>query len=174
VPFAVTLAQCRMQVEDAPPGFWPWPDPGAVLVEGVEIESDVPTRFFQTLDRYPREWGSLSWRVQLNRLECGSAATPRFRTFYSGAEWNLRGHGGRWFLTAWARWDGPGPGSGEPSIPRPVGIEGDTVLFRIGPVALRCRVDARDRREIASSLAARDRVEPLPTPGLIVLDDLVQ
>jgi hypothetical protein len=161
-----------MQAEDAPPGFWPWPGERDAYVDGVEIESAVATRFFQTPDRYPEKWGRINWRVQLNRLESDRITTPRFRTFYSGVEWNLRNPGGRWFLTAWVQWTGPGPDGAEPGIARPVRIEGDTILFGIGPLFLRSRVDARDRRAVAEALSSRDRVEP-SVPGLIVLDDVL-
>lgn len=175
----MTLGECRMQAEDAPPGFWPWPRDPAALVGGVQIESAVPTRFFQTLDPIPPAWGRLSWRVQLNRLEGDRAAAPRFRTFYSGVEWNLRAAGPRWFLSAWLRWDGPGPHSGDPCMLAPARIEGDTVLFRIArdvepPLFLRCRVDARDRRAAAAAVRAQRRVEPPSERGLIVLDDLLE
>jgi hypothetical protein len=167
-----------MEAEDAPPGFWPWPGEPAALVDGVYLESAAPTRFFQTLDRYPPEWGRLSWRVQLNRLDGERAAAPRFRTFYSGVEWNLRGPDGRWFLSGWIRWNRPGVEPDPPRIALPVRIEDDAVLFAIAPegeepLFLRCRVDARDRRTIAASVAARDRDDPPSRPELIVLDDVL-
>ena len=101
-------AQCYMEREHAPPGFWQRAE-RAVLVDGVRLESDVPTRFFQTLDPFPPEWGRLRWRIQLNGIVSERAAAPMFRTFYPGVEWNLHRAESRWFLTAWFTWEGPGP-----------------------------------------------------------------
>ena len=141
-------------------------------VDGVELESAVPTRFFQSVDAYPTEWGRLIWRVQLNLLANGSVALPVFRTFYPGVEWNLRHHERSWFLTAWLRWEGMGPPQ---SAAGPPSIEGDRVAFSIGPNAfLRCRVDARDRRSIARSVQADTPVAPSEEPGVISLDEIIQ
>ena len=183
-------AQCYMERDDAPPGFWQRPH-RAVLVDGVRLASDVPTRFFQTLDPLPPEWGRLRWRIQLNRIEAGRAAAPMFRTFYPGVEWSLHGPESRWLLTAWFAWDGPGPPHPEPRVPAPARVDDDTALFRIGwlpqsarldgegsaaepdrgtPLYLRSRVDARGRRQVAEARLARERDEP----RLIVLDDILQ
>ncbi|MBV8073803.1 MAG: hypothetical protein JO140_00135 [Candidatus Eremiobacteraeota bacterium] len=166
-----------MHVEDAPPGYWRWPAEDAALVDGIEIRSAVPTRFFQTLDQYPREWGRLSWRVQLNKLFGGRAGSPFFRTFYPGVEWNLNHPDYRWFLSAWLRWDGSGPPADEFNGTR-VAVNGDTALFRIGatsegPLYLRSRIDARDRRNIAEAVRAeRARPSEPESTGIILLDDL--
>lgn len=161
-----------MSVEDAPPDFWPWPDVQSRPVDGIELESAVPTRFFQTLDAYPPEWGRLLWRVQLNHLENGRVALPVFRTFYPGVEWNLRKGEHRWFLTAWLRWEGPGPPDPSNQLPS---IEGDTVAFYVERgVQLRCRVDARDRRSIAQSVRSHQTVATAGDPGVISLDDLIE
>ncbi len=157
------------------PAFGNGPQTGAALVDGVEIESGTPTRFFQTLDAYPRTWGRLSWRIQLNRLAAGTAGSPVFRTFYPGVEWNLSHPEGRWILTAWFRWDGPGPPVLEADGRTP-SVQGDTALFPFapGPLLLRSRVDARDRRSIAAALRA---ARPAPSPAgdaVIVLDDLLE
>ncbi len=185
--------QCFMQLEQAPPGFWQWHADRPVLVDGVEFESECPTRFFQSVDAFPSEWGRLTWRVQLNKIESGRAALPVFRTFYPGTEWNLNRAGPRWFLTAWLKWEGPGPPYREVA-PGPVRIEGDTVLFPIAwmpkpqaahspdaarepdldrPIFLRSRVDARDRRRIAESLRAQTAPRAHADPGMILLDDFI-
>jgi hypothetical protein len=176
-----------MHPEQAPPGFWTWPGDGPALIAGVELDSAVPTRFFQTLDAFPPAWGRLSWRVQLNKLVADRAESPSFRTFYPGVEWNLRS-GGRWFLSAWFRWDGDGPRYAGRDLPGAIRVEGDTALFRYAwmpaaespelpdlerPLFLRSRVDARDRRRIAEALRSEREPAPQPEPGLIVLDDIL-
>ena len=190
-----------MLPEHAPPGFWlPRGDP-ALPIDGVEFESAVPTRFFQTVDAYPPEWGRLSWRIQVNKIESGRAVVPVFRTFYPGIEWNLNRPDYRWFLTAWFTWDGPGPQypplNAAPPNDAPLNdaplngtplIEDDTVLFRIGwmprvnaaaepdperPIFLRSRVDARDRRRIAEDLQSHQAPEPKSGSGVISLDDII-
>lgn len=187
-------AKCYMEREDAPPGFWRRAD-SAVLVDGVRLASDVPTRFFQTLDPFPPEWGRLRWRIQLNRIVSERAAGPMFRTFYPGVEWNLNRPESRWFLTAWFTWEGPGPRYPEPCAPAHARIDDDTALFRIAwmpkstareaggsaaepdldkPLFLRSRIDARGRREMHEARLSRDRNERPPDPRLIVLDDLLQ
>ncbi len=184
-----------MQSEDAPPGFWQEPGDRPVLVDGVELESGVPTRFFQTVDKYPAEWGRLSWRIQLNKIVAGRAAAPMFRTFYPGVEWNLNRADHRWFLTAWFRWEGAGPEYRNPGLTGPAQIEGDTALFRIAwmtkarslespdsplepdhdnPLFLRSRVDARDRSRISEGLESRRELPAQPDPGVIVLDDVIE
>ena len=174
--------RCRMRPEDAPPGF-PLGPPDAAAdadlhVEGVCLESVVPTRFFQQLDRYPREWGRLTWRVQLNALDGDRAAAPSFRTFYPGVEWNLRRGPQRWLLTGWLHWEGPGPQEQRDGSPCRPELDGDTVLFRFGtlpggsPLYLRSRVDARDRRSIAAALRAEPET-PAPDSSVIVLDDVL-
>ncbi|MBV8602006.1 MAG: hypothetical protein JO359_10630 [Candidatus Eremiobacteraeota bacterium] len=172
----MNVAFCEMQVEDAPPGYWKWPADRAALVDGVEVESSVPTRFFQSLDKYPREWGRLSWRVQLNKVFAGKAGSPFFRTFYPGVEWNLNYPDYRWFLSAWMRWNGPGPPPDDDSGPR-VRIEGDTALFLIGTsgeetLYLRSRIDARERKRIAESVRTQSE-RPKRSSPIIVLDDIV-
>ena len=160
-----------MHAEDAPPGFWSGAE--SQPVDGVELTSKARTRLFQTLDAYPREWGRLTWRVQVNKLEGDRASLPMFRTFYPGVEWNLKVPDYRWFLTAWFKWDGPGPPDRGPVTPIPM-VEGDTVLFCIGaapdakPLFLRSRVDAREQRRLAS--------EPPPKSdsSIIVLDDVIE
>jgi hypothetical protein len=179
---AVRAGQCYMQAEDAPPGFWQWPRDRTVLVDGVEIGSGVATRFFQTVDPYPSEWGRLHWRIQLNTLVSGRAVLPMFRTFYSGVEWNLKSPERRWFLTGWFAWEGPGPEHREPTLPAPASIEGETALFRIAwlpkpgnnPIFLRSRVDARDRRLISEALESRNGHKAPAQRGLIVLDDIIK
>lgn len=160
-----------MSIDDAPPDFWRWPDAASAAIDGVELESSVPTRFFQSVDAYPPEWGRLVWRVQLNRLDLRDVTLPVYRTFYPGVEWNLRAGDGRWFLTAWMRWEGPGPLQ---PIAQPPAIDGDTVSFCIDrTIFLRCRVDARDRRSIAQNVRSQ-RADPQPhEPGLISLDDII-
>jgi len=169
----VDVARCIMTIDDAPPGFWQWPGADSVLVDGVALESTVPTRFFQTLDPYPTEWGRLFWRVQLNRLENGRATTPMFRTFYPGVEWNLKHRGGHWFLSAWFKWQAGVPAGADPSQRASIRVEGDTVAFELGPVVLRSRVDARERQAVAESLRAHERPSPPPPAGVILLDDIV-
>jgi hypothetical protein len=184
-----------MQPEDAPPGFWQGPGDQPVLVDGVELESGVPTRFFQAVDGYPPEWGRLSWRIQLNKIVAGRAATPVFRTFYPGVEWNLNRADHRWFLTAWFRWEGAGPQYRNPGLAEPARIEGDTALFRIAwmtkprslefpdtppepdhdrPLFLRSRVDARDRSRISEALQSRQELQAKSDPAVIVLDDIIE
>jgi len=185
----VKTGQCFMEPEQAPPGFWPWPAAQPVLVDGVELESGVPTRFFQTVDAFPPEWGRLTWRVQLNKIDSGRAGPPVFRTFYPGTEWNLARPDHQWFLSAWLRWEGPGPPYRAPA-PEAVRVVGDTVLFHIAwlpkpgdfpdaapepdldrPIFLRSRVDARDRRSIAESLQAQPARPAKADSGVITLDD---
>ncbi len=171
-----------MRREHAPPGFWPWPGDERALLEGVELESAVPTRFFQTVDPYPRTWGPLHWRVQLNKMVDGRAELPLFRAFYSGVEWNLNHPDYRWLLTAWFRWEHR---TGVPAAPpcgpsRPSHIEGKTVVFPIsvpdpefvGSLYLRSRIDARDRERIAEALRSHERATN-PEPSLIILDDVL-
>jgi hypothetical protein len=164
-----------MQPELAPPGFWRWPGDQPVLIDGIEIESRVPTRFFQTVDSYPPEWGRLNWRLALNRIVSGRAAPPVFRTFYSGIEWNLNHPDYRWFLSAWFKWEGPGPDERD-ALPGPI-VEGDTALFAIASspkmLFLRSRVDARDRRRIAEDFRAQPEQRPKSDPGVISIDDLL-
>jgi hypothetical protein len=178
-----------MHPEQAPPGFWTWPGDGPAPIAGVELDSSVATRFFQTLDPFPAAWGRLSWRIQLNKLVAGRAEPPSFRTFYPGVEWNLNRSGGRWFLSAWFRWDGAGPAyAADGASPGAIRIEGDTALFRFAwmpaadspdrpdlerPLFLRSRVDARDRRRIAEDLRSEREPAAPPDPGLIVLDDVL-
>jgi hypothetical protein len=183
-----------MQPEYAPPGFWQWPGDQPVLVDGVELDSGVPTRFFQTVDAYPAEWGRLRWRVQLNKIVSGRPVSPAFRTFYPGVEWNLNHPDYRWFLTAWFKWEGPGPAYRDPLLPRPARIEEDTVLFRIAwmpkprpldfpdsapepdfdrPLFLRARVDARDRRRIAEALHLQPEPRAKSDSAVILLDDII-
>lgn len=173
----VELRQCEMTPEDVAPEFWPWPSREHALVDGVQLESAVPTRFFQTLDAYPNQWGRLLWRVQLNKIEEDRASAPVFRTFYPGVEWNLR-QGGRWFLTAWLRWEGPGPAAAGARAPDSIAFENDMVLFCIGRepdgklLYLRSRVDARDRRSIATAVQM-ERETPAADPAVISLDDIL-
>lgn len=158
-----------MQREHAPPGFWPWPD-DVMPIEGIELRSAVRTRFFQRVDDYPRDWGRLNFRIQVNKIAGDRAGIPLFRSFYPGIEWNLRQTDDRWFLTAWFAWTGAG-GQGKPSQ-SPARIEGDTVLFPLPPpdpqfegaFYLRCRVDVGERRA-----AQPQRSDP----SLIVLDDVI-
>ena len=173
----VKIGSCTLRSENAPPGFSQGPDDVDVVVAGVEFESTVPTRFFQTVDAYPPEWGRLVWRIQLNALVDGRAAPPIFRTFYSGVEWNLKsGPTLRWFLSAWVRWDGAGPSHHNAGAPA-VSLEGNTARFRIastpeGAIFLRSRIDARDRRRVAAELRA-ERAEQ-PTDGSVIqLDDIL-
>lgn len=168
-----------MQRQHAPPGFWGWHEETAAL-EGVELESTVPTRFFQTVDAFPRSWGRLSWRLQLNKIVADRVGLPLFRTFYPGVEWNLSHPDDRWFLTAWLKWDQSGE-CGEPQCVPPVRIDGDTILFRIptpspeceGASFLRSRVDARHRRRIAETVRAQLEQTASADSGLILLDDLM-
>jgi len=183
-----------MQPDHAPPG-WQWPGDQPVPVDGVELESAVPTRFFQSVDAYPPEWGRLTWRVQLNKIVSDRAAAPVFRTFYPGVEWNLNRPDYRWFLTAWITWEGSGPPYRDPNVPGPPRIEADTVLFRIAwmpkpqsadfpdaarepdlerPIFLRSRVDARDRRRIAEALHAAPAPQARADSGVIQLDDILK
>jgi len=171
-----------MQPEDAPPGFWQGPDDRPILVDGVELESGVPTRFFQSVDAYPPEWGRLKWRIQLNTFVAGRAAAPAFRTFYPGVEWNLNRADHRWFLTAWFRWEDAGPQHRSSGPAGPAHVEGDTALFRIapalpdcdGPIFLRSRVDARMRSRISEALRSEREIEAKADPGVIRLDDLIE
>ncbi len=184
-----------MQSEDAPPGFWKWPGERHVLVDGIALESAVPTRFFQTVDAYPPEWGRLNWRVQLNKMESGRAGSPAFRTFYPGVEWNLNRPDHRWFLTAWMKWEGPGPRYRDPGFAGPPRIEGDTVLFLFAwlpkrhsleasdslpepdldrPLFVRSRVDARDRLRISEALRSQQEPAENSDPALIRLDDILE
>jgi hypothetical protein len=174
------IARCLIQREQAPPGFWPWRDDSA-LVDGVEFESAVPTRFFQSVDAYPKDLGRLGWRVQLNRIADGRAGLPMFRTFYPGVEWNLNHSGARWFLTAWYKWERHAGEREDAQSVKPERIEGDTVWFPIVSASpnvgkalyLRSRVDARDRRAIASGIAAHNTSDASSDSALIVLDDLI-
>lgn len=189
------IGQCYMQPEDAPPGFWQWPDDQPVLIDGVELYSEVPTRFFQTVDAYPSEWGRLRWRIQLNKVVSGRAVSPVFRTFYGGVEWNLKRPDYRWFLTAWFTWEGPGPQYRQRCLPGPARIEENTALFRIAwipkprpldlrdsaadpdfdrPVYLRSRVDARDRRRISEAVRAQDERQAKSDSAPILLDDIIE
>ncbi|MEO7038499.1 MAG: hypothetical protein ABI186_00540 [Candidatus Elarobacter sp.] len=184
-----------MQPEDAPPGPWVWTGDRPRLIDGVELESGVPTRFFQSIDAYPAEWGRLIWRVQLNKIVSERAGSPVFRTFYTGVEWNLNRPDYRWFLSAWFHWEGPGPRYRRPCFPVPPLIEGDTALFRFAslprpmsantpdavpepdldrPLFLRSRVDARDRRRIAEALRSQREADAKPDPGVIRLDDIIE
>lgn len=177
------MRQFLMQSDDAPPNFWRAPGEATALVDGVELESAVPTRFFQTLDAYPSEWGRLVWRIQLNRLVAECVASPVLRTFYPGVEWNLRRPDvqpdDRWFLTAWMRWEGTGPPHYDLADAQPtVRIEANTALFLIAPnleqpLFLRSRVDARDRRQIAQALDPEAQ-PPKGAQGVILLDDLIE
>lgn len=169
------IATYLMQREHAPPGFWQWRDE-VMPVAGVEIESGVPTRFFQTVDAYPRSWGRLTWRIQLNKIVDDRAGVPLFRSFYPGVEWNLNSFDRRWFLTAWFKWE-----QGDPRAASIARIEDDTVSFAIPPAGtacsdelyLRSRIDARDRHRVAETVA-RAREPDVPShPELIVLDDFV-
>ena len=177
-----------MNPEQAPPGFWTGPSDRAVLIDGVEFESAVPTRFFQTLDPFPRAWGRMSWRVQVNRIVGDSAESPAFRTFYPGVEWNLNRPGGRWFLSAWFRWDEGAAPCRDVTLPGPIVIDADTALFRYAwlpaagsadipdperPLFLRSRIDARSRRRIAEAVRAEREPAPKTDPGVIVLDDIL-
>jgi len=191
----VDVGQCSMQPEDAPPDFWQRPHEGAALIDGVVLESGVPTRFFQTVDALPPEWGRLSWRVQLNKIASGRAGLPVFRTFYPGVEWNLNHPDYRWFLSAWFKWEGAGPPYRDPGSPGTVQVEGDTVLFRIAwqpkpaaveaasalpepdlsrPLYLRSRIDARDRKRISEAVQARE-ARPAPAGSAVIsLDDIIE
>jgi hypothetical protein len=192
--FAVKVGRCSMRPEDAPPGFWQGPSDQAVLVDGVELESSVPTRFFQTADTYPSQWGRLSWRIQLNKIVAGRAVLPVFRTFYPGVEWNLNHPDYRWFLSAWFRWEGPGPQYRDPCFPPSPQIEDDTALFRLAwmtkpgslefpdspsepdldrPIFLRSRVDARDRRRISEVLRSQHEPQAASDSAVILLDDII-
>ncbi len=182
-----------MRADDAPDGFWPHAGEPIARVDGVRVHSDVPTRFFQTLEPYPREWGRLVWRIQINKLVDETAARPMFRTFYPGVEWNLNGTGACWVLTAWFRWDGPGAPCPDRSPNGTALVEGDTALFRYAwmpkpsngdaagavpdpdrPLYLRSRVDARDRRSIAAALRAGAEPSPAADSLLIALDDFIE
>lgn len=173
-----------MHSDDAPPNFWRAAEATA-LVDGVEFESAVPTRFFQTLDAYPAEWGRLVWRIQLNRFVAGRADSPAFRTFYPGIEWNLRRSGmqasdDRWFLTAWMKWEGTGPPDYNPAAAQPaVRVEASTALFLVASnleqsVFLRSRIDARDRRQIAQTVGSEREPSIASEEGLILLDDVIE
>lgn len=185
--------QCYMEPEHAPPGFWQWPGDRPVLIDGVMLDSGVPTRFFQTVDAYPPEWGRLSWRIQLNKIESDRAVSPLFRTFYTGVEWNLHRPDYRWFLTAWFKWEGPGPQF--PCLSGPAQIEEDTALFRIAwmpkprpldlqesapepdfdrPLFLRSRVDARDRRRISAALESQHEPQAKSDSAVISIDDIIE
>lgn len=187
--------QRLMRSEHAPPGFWTQSGSGPVPIDGIELESGVPTRFFQTLDAYPPAWGRLSWRVQLNKIVSDLAAAPVFRTFYPGVEWNLNRPDPRWFLTAWFRWEGPGPRYRGADPAGPPEIHGDTALFRIGwmpkaaaadrsdtepepdferPLFLRSRIDARERRRISETLRTQRESESKTDVTTIVLDDIIE
>jgi hypothetical protein len=173
----VNRGQCRIRAENAPPGFWRWSDKAEAIIDGVELQSSVPTRFFQSVDTYPPEWGRLSWRVQVNALDGDCATTPSFRTFYPGVEWNLARGDGRWFLSAWLLWNGAGP-PGDMRASHTVYIEGDTISFEIAKLPerslfLRCRVDARDRRSIAEEVRARESAAETADDDVIVLDDIL-
>lgn len=174
MPFAMQPGRFRMRSEDAPPGFWAAPDLTAP-VDGVRIESALPTRFFQSLDHYPPAWGTLRWRIQLNALRDDVPDRPAFRGFYPGVEWNLRGGTGVWLLTAWFAWDGPGP-EADRLPPAPPRLEGDVALFPFAggdaPLFLRSRVDARDRRAIAAAVRSQ-AAAPAPPDAPILLDDLL-
>jgi hypothetical protein len=174
-----------MHLDDAPPGFWQTPEEASALVDGVELHSSLPTRFFQTLDAYPPEWGRLIWRVQLNRLVDDRAVSPAFRTFYPGIEWNLRhpemlSSDDRWFLSAWMRWEGAGAPDCKRDIAMPVvQIEASTALFLVAtnreqPIFLRSRVDARDRHQIARELDNEPAPSSTPSQGIIRLDDVIE
>ena len=186
------LEVCYMQPADAPPGFWPWPHERPVLVNGVALDSDQPTRFFQTVDACPREWGRFSWRIQLNRVVGGHAQSPVFRTFYQGVEWNLALPEHRWFLSAWFKWDGLGPDYEDERASGRVQIAGDTALFRISwfpkleregvtlpepdlkkPLFLRSRIDARARRQIYEAVRAERDASAKTESTVIVLDDII-
>lgn len=178
------MRQRLMRSEDAPPDFWRAPADTA-LIDGIELESAVPTRFFQTLDAYPPEWGRLVWRIQLNRLIGERIDSPVFRTFYPGVEWNLRHPGvqppaARWFLTAWMRWEGTGPPHRDLATTEPaVRIDANTALFFVAsnlaqPIFLRSRIDARDRRQIAQELETDAKPSAASEQGLILLDDLIE
>jgi hypothetical protein len=170
-----------MSREHAPPGFWQWADE-LVLLDGVELESAVPTRFFQTVDASPPEWGRLSWRIQLNKVVDGRAEAPFFRTFYSGVEWNLSHSDDRWFLTAWCRWEQLAGERGTPRCVPPARIERETILFPIPPpdpgfdrpLYLRSRVDARDRRLIAEAVQSESNQPAPEDEKLILLDDFME
>jgi len=172
-----------MHSDDAPPNFWQALGEATALVDGVELESTVPTRFFQTLDPYPPEWGRLVWRIQLNRFVDGRAESPVFRTFYPGVEWNLRrpelqAPNDRWFLTAWMRWEGAGPHC-DPAAQPAVHVAENTAFFLVGlhvgqSVFLRSRVDARDRRQIAQALGSETEPSTASGDGIILLDDLIE
>lgn len=175
-------AQCLMQREHVPPGFWPWPGDELMLVDGVELESAVPTRFFQTVDAYPRRWGRLSWRVQLNKIVEGRAGLPLFRSFYPGVEWNLHHPDYRWFLTAWFEWERRAGERGEPRRASATQIDGDTVLFPIPApdpefdgslYYLRSRVDARGRRGVAEAVRSQREQAETSDPAVILLDDVI-
>jgi hypothetical protein len=183
-----------MQCEHAPPGFWRWPGDGPVLIDGIKLESASPTRFFQSVDAYPSEWGTLSWRIQLNKIVTGRAVSPAFRTFYPGVEWNLNHPDYRWFLTAWLKWEGPGPPYRDAHLIGAPHAEGDTALFRIAwmpkprplappdlrqepdfdrPLFLRSRVDARDRRRISEALRSQHEPRAKSDAAIILLDDII-
>ena len=128
----------------------------------------------------------MSWRVQLNKLDAGRATLPAFRTFYPGVEWNLRA-GGRWFLSAWFRWEGAGPPYAQTDLRSAPRIEGDTAVFCVSwwprpdgrpdatrPICLRSRVDARDRKTMAQSVASRSDKDDHDDRGIIMLDDLLE
>ncbi len=191
----MTSGQCFVHREHSPPGFWRWPGDGPVLIDGIQLESGVPTRFFQTVDAYPSAWGNLSWRIQLNKIVSDQAVSPAFRTFYPGVEWNLNRPDFRWFLTAWFKWDGPGPQYDDAYLTGPPHVEGDTALFRIawmpksGPLApadpgqepdfnrplfLRSRVDARDRRRISEALRSQHDAQAKSDSAVILLDDIIE
>ncbi len=171
-------AKLFFKSELAPPGFWNASE-DATLVDGIEFESAVPTRLFQTVDAYPASWGRLIWRIQVNSIVAYQAGLPLFRTFYPGVEWNLNHPDFRWFLTAWYAWEQPGK-QREPRSATNLLVERDTVLFPIAPeefsgnVYLRSRIDARDRRRVAEDVHAQSRPATAPSSaGVIVLDDLL-
>ena len=184
----MNVGECRISPEQAPPGFWMGADDRSVLIGGIEVDSAVPTRFFQTLDPFPRAWGRLSWRIQLNRLVGGHAESPAFRTFYPGVEWNLNRPGGRWFLSAWFKWEDGAPPCRDLAPAVSILAGEDIALFRYAwlpaagsaevadperPLYLRSRIDARSRRRIAEDVRAEREPPPKADPGVIVLDDVL-
>ncbi len=174
------IARYVMQREHAPPGFWRWPDACKTL-EGVELESAIPTRFFQTVDQYPRAWGRLSWRVQLNKLVEDRAELPLFRTFYPGVEWKLNSTDARWFLTAWFLWELPGDKRSEPQPAAVAGLDDGVVSFAISRadpdsgerLYLRSRIDARDRHSVAETVQQQREGDAPAQTSVILIDDLL-